>query len=370
MAEALKNHFGNNVPAILAERILNVYPSFKRDEFLRIALKDFDSLELLPRGRKLAEDLFLFLPSDFKEAVSILKLTMNEPLFHTKNEKMASFFYMPHLHFVARFGLQDFDESMNTLHYMTQRFSAEFAIRPFIETYPEKVFPLLHKWKTDSSVHVRRLVSEGTRPLLPWASKLRFLEKDPSLSIPLLEHLLHDSELYVRRSVANHLNDISKNQPELVLEICANWKKNANENTLWVIKQALRTLIKKGNPKAIQILGFDSAEGLEIRSSNIDPTQIHLGEKITFSFDLVNTLPKTSKVILDYEMQFRKANGKTNGKVFKLCSTEIKTNEILSFSKTLLIQSLSTRKHYSGIQSIQILVNGQTHYLGDFHLSC
>lgn len=370
MAEALKNHFGNNIPEILANRIVKVYPAFKSDEFIKQALSGFDSLELLPRGRKLALDLHPFLPVDFAESVSILKQTMNEAFSHTKNEKMATFFYMPHLHFIAQFGLPYFDEAMAALHYMTQRFSAEFAIRPFIENYPEKTFQLLHKWKTDPNFHVRRLVSEGTRPLLPWASKLRFLEKDPSLSIPLLEHLVHDSELYVRRSVANHLNDISKNQPELVLSICEKWSKNASETTYWVIKQALRTLIKKGNPKAIHVLGFDSAQGLEISSSNINPTQIHLGEQITFSFDVVNTSAKSSKVILDFEIQFRKANGKTGTKVFKLSTTEIKPKETQTFSKTLFIKELSTRKHYSGIHSIQVLVNGKVHLLGDFLLHC
>jgi len=230
MAEPLKNHFKENVPSILAEQIKQIYSEFEIELFVKQALTGFSELELLDRGKKLAKDLYDFLPKDFSESASILLKSMDFPLTHTDYKPMASFFYMTHLNYIALYGLDSPDLALPYLKEMTKKFSAEFAIRPFIEKHEELVFSYLENWKTDESVHVRRLVSEGTRPLLPWSFKLKNLEANPDKCLKILDYLKDDPEEYVRRSVANHLNDISKKHHKKVLSLCSTWLKEENHS--------------------------------------------------------------------------------------------------------------------------------------------
>ncbi len=368
MAEPLKNHFSTNVPEQLAQHIKQVYPSFDVQGFLTSALHGFEQLELMQRGKKLAQDLNAFLPADFSEAAQILMDSMSIPLSHTNYLPMQSFFYMPHLNYVALFGLKDPETALSALKSMTTKFSAEFAIRPFIERYPDFVFEKLHEWKHDSNVHVRRLVSEGTRPLLPWASRLTALQQNPHPVLPLLEHLKDDADLYVRRSVANHLNDITKTHPELVLDLCERWLKKTEDHIQWIVKQALRTLIKKGNSKAIQLLGFGTSERIEILNTSLAPTVVYLNNSVETSITLFNQGDTEQRLLIDYAIHFMKANGKTQKKVFKGFDTTLLPQETRTFVKTHRFQQLTTRKHYEGQHSFEFLINGKPHPIGEFFL--
>ncbi|MDZ4702003.1 MAG: hypothetical protein SH809_19995 [Rhodothermales bacterium] len=208
MAEPLKNQYGPEIPRKIAGMIAPVYPAFDREGFLQSALDGYEALELLPRGRHIAKALRRHLPDEYPAAIDLLIASLGPKLEGTESFGMAPFLYLPHVFFVMDYGVDHFEPSMRAQYEITQRFSAEYSIRAYLEHHPEATLARLRQWVDDPSPHVRRLVSEGTRPLLPWASRLRAFQRDPSPVIELLELLKDDPELYVRRSVANNLNDI------------------------------------------------------------------------------------------------------------------------------------------------------------------
>ena len=193
---------------------------------------------------------------------------------------METLFYLPFVFFVADHGLECFETSMRAQYELTKRFTAEFSIRAFIERYPNETLKRLAEWAHDPNMHVRRLVSEGTRPRLPWASRLRGFQEDPSPVLELLEVLKDDPEEYVRRSVANNLNDISKDHPELVVEVTRRWWLDASEDRRRLVRHALRTLVKAGNTEALAVLGYDAISAIEVRAVTCTPDVIEIGEKL------------------------------------------------------------------------------------------
>ena len=232
MAEQLKNLFGVDIPETIAGMIAKVFPRFPAEDFIRDSLDGYADLELFPRGRKIARAMKRHLPEDYSEAAGILIESLGPKLDMTEGSGMAPFVYLPHVFFVAEFGLDHFEDSMRAQYELTQRFSAEFSIRPYIEKYPHATLARLEKWTGDSSAQVRRLVSEGTRPRLPWAPRLRAFQIDPRPVLTLLEKLKDDPELYVRRSVANNLNDIGKDHPAVLVDVSRRWLKNAPKSVV------------------------------------------------------------------------------------------------------------------------------------------
>jgi len=372
MAEPLKNHFKENVPSILAEHIKNLYPEFESELFVEQALAGFSELELLDRGKKLAKDLNDYLPNDFSKSASILEKSMEFPLTQTDYKPMAPFFYMPHLNYIALYGLDSPDLALPFLKEMTKKFSAEFAIRPFIEKHEDLAFTYFEKWKKDESVHVRRLVSEGTRPLLPWSFKLKKLETNPEKSLELLDFLKDDPEEYVRRSVANHLNDITKKHPEKVLTLCTAWIKNENHSLIHerkkFVKHALRTLIKQGNPSALALIGIKQNVDFQLIESNVSPKKIKKGEYITIQFTLKNNTSSKQSYLVDFIINFMKKIGSTSPKVFKWTTLELLADNSKTIQKKLLIKDFTTRKIYAGLHSVQLLINGKPVEIGAFEV--
>ncbi len=229
MAEALKNHYGPDIPRRIAAMICAVHPSFDPRSFVKNALDGYEALELMQRGAKIADALHAYLPDDFPVAVAILLASLDQPAaLKTKgadNNPITAFLFLPHTVFVAQRGLDHFEVSMRAQHALTQRFSAEFSIRKFLQYKQIDTLKVLSVWAADPSAHVRCLVSEGTRSRLPWAPHLRAFQQDPRPVLALLELLKDDPSLYVRQSVANNLNDIGKDHPELLFETAARWSK-------------------------------------------------------------------------------------------------------------------------------------------------
>ncbi|MEI6714709.1 MAG: DNA alkylation repair protein [Verrucomicrobiota bacterium] len=368
MADALKNQFGPEIAKRLAADISRIYPAFTVAAFLHDALTGYESLELIPRARHLANALHKHLPEDYPTAISILLRTLSPVLTETERNGMAPFFYLPHTLFVGQYGLDHFEESMHAQYELTQRFTAEFSIRPYLERYPDETLARLRLWTNDPSVHVRRLVSEGTRPRLPWAPRLRSLQKDPTPGIELLELLKDDSDLYVRRSVANHLNDIGKDHPSILIEIANRWKTSATAERLWVIKHGLRSLIKQGNAEALAVLGFPQKTSTAVLTPLLSPSNPAIGEAVTLSFTLKNTKPQAQRVLVDFRIFFVKANGQAKPKVFKLQTVELEPHGEIRLSKKVSLAKMSTRQHYPGLHTVEILVNGQVFPAGNFHL--
>lgn len=366
MAEPLKNQFGPDVPQRLADVIAPHFPGFARKPFLQDALAGYAALELKPRGWQIAHALHRHLPPHYPEAVEILLASLGPKLEMSEGNGMAPFFYMPHTFFVAEYGLAHFAESMRANYELTQRFTAEFSIRPYLERYQDATLEQLRQWTQDPSEHVRRLVSEGTRPRLPWAPRLRRFQHDPQPVLALLELIKDDPSLYVRRSVANNLNDIGKDHPELLVETARRWLLGASAERQWLIRHGLRSLIKSGHTGALSALDFGEIGDVSLSNVAIVPAQPPIGDSVSVTFDLLNESGEPQRLLVDLRVHFVKASGKTAPKVFKLKSVALAPQERARFSKRIALAQLTTRKHYAGEHKVEVIINGATQSLGAF----
>lgn len=256
----LKALLNSMLVSLIGQSLIDVVPRFDLRAFERNATRGLDDLELKERASHIANAMREQLPANFDAAVPLLIQSFGPPLTATEGNGLAVFFYMPHAHLIADYGLNCFDSSMKANYEITQRFTAEFSIRPFLIKYRSKCLKLLKRWTSDANPHVRRLVSEGTRPRLPWAMRLPEFQQDPGHTLPLLEALKDDPELYVRRSVANHLGDVAKDHPDAVFDLCERWLEEIqpsdeliSENRRWVIRHALRHPAKKESKRATHL---------------------------------------------------------------------------------------------------------------------
>jgi 3-methyladenine DNA glycosylase AlkC len=360
MAAPLKDSFGPDVPRRIAEAVAAVRPDFPVRRFLVDALDGYDDLELMPRGRHIARALNAHLPTDYNEAIEILLASL-DPL--TQGEEltgMASFIHMPHVFYVAEYGRSHWDASMKAQHQLTQRFTAEYSIRVFLEHEPERTLKRLREWTRDPSPDVRRLVSEGTRPRLPWAPRLRRFQEDPTPVLELLELLKDDESPYVRRSVANNLNDIGKDHPGLLTATCRRWMKEAGPERRWLIRHALRSAVKRGDRAALEVLGFGATDGAEVERMTMKPRRPHIGESIRISFTLRNSARDRAGFNVDLRVHFVKANGGTSPKVFRVRELTLVPGERRDLSKLVSLRQQTTRTHYSGRHDVEVVVNGAT----------
>ncbi len=265
----LKSLLDSEAIECLAHNLRLAYPSLNAAAFRRDAHEGLEPLGIMDRGQHLAGVLRRHLPGCYEEAVAVLLNSLTPPLTATGDNGLAVFFYLPHVSFVARYGLDEshnagrdpFEVSMRAQYEITKRFSAEFSIRPFLIRWQERTLERLMHWTRDADPHVRRLCSEGTRPRLPWAMRIPALVKDPRPALPILEALKDDPELYVRRSVANHLGDIAKDHPALVFALCERWLAGADEDRRWLIRHALRHPARKGVKEALRLRKAAGAAG-------------------------------------------------------------------------------------------------------------
>ncbi|MCA9885809.1 MAG: DNA alkylation repair protein [Anaerolineae bacterium] len=333
----------------LVAEIKKVYPAFDGDGYLSTVFdENWESLELKARMIHGARSLHDFLPENYTEALAILV-----PI----SEKFTGFDAIMFCQYVEEFGLEHFEASMRALEITTVDASAEGAIRPFIIRYPERAMQQMLDWTKHENEHVRRLASEGCRPLLPWNIRLNQFVKDPTPILPILETLKADDSLYVRKSVANNLNDLSKNHPDLVLDIAERWYGD-NDHTNWIVKHALRTLLKKGNQHALSIFGFGDVDDVTVSNLTVIPDPIVIGDDLFFSFDLLLKADQTKKLRLEYAIHYVKANGKRSKKVFQISEREVTPNTSHTIKSKQSFRNMTTRKHYPGQHKIEILVNG------------
>ncbi len=367
MAAPRKHHFDEGVARRIAAQIVGVWPAFGTAAFVSDALDGLDDLGLMARGRHIGRALRTHLPEPYPEALHILLQSVGERPARTEGDGgMASFLYLRHVQFVEEFGLDHFDASMSALHMLTQRFTGEFGVRPFIERYEAESLTLLQRWVLDPNVHVRRLVSEGTRTRLPWAARLRRFQKDPTLVVALLAQLRDDPEEFVRRSVANNLNDIGKDNPDVLLDVAQRWMLDATGERRALIRHALRSLVKQGDARALQILGYGRAAAVELREVRIEPGDLPKGAAVTIEFSLRSTSPSHQRVLVDLRVHYVKATGRTSPKVFKLRAVELAPGGSASFRKRLSLADLTTRTHHAGRHRVEALVNGAVKPLGQF----
>ncbi|OJJ13952.1 DNA alkylation repair protein [marine bacterium AO1-C] len=358
MAELLKDRYFQ--PAFfekLTKEIKQVYKAFDSQKFKQLLYdKDWEAKELKTRMRHASHCLHQTLPSDYIQAIDILKQVA---------PKFNDFDGMLFPDFVEVYGVEDWQTSIPALELFTQFSSAEFAIRPFIEQYFDQTMTKMLEWSTHENFHVRRLASEGCRPRLPWASPLRMLKKDPAPILSILENMKSDETDYVRRSVANNLNDIAKDHPNVVIETAQNWFGHIKE-TNWIVKHACRTLLKLGNPQVLAIFGFLDASKVKVNDLILTQDTLKIGEELEFSFAVMPD--QDSKLRIEYGIDYRKANGSTSRKIFQVSESEYKANDSKAFSRKQSFKNMTTRKHYAGKHTLAIIVNGLEKASVDFEL--
>ncbi|MFZ5628466.1 MAG: DNA alkylation repair protein [Spirochaetota bacterium] len=337
----------------LAADVKAAAPGFDTAAFTRTVLdRQWKNRELKDRMHHVADCLHRALDRDYKSCIRLLTPIVQRRI----REKMNSFGDMIFPDFVERYGLADFTTSVTALEIFTAACSSEFAVRPFIVRYPKEMMQVMLKWSKHKSEHVRRLASEGCRPRLPWAMALPEFKKDPHPVLKILENLKSDTSEYVRRSVANNLNDISKDNLEIALKTAERWA-GASAEVDALVRHALRNELKKGNPRALKLFALAQKTNARVKNLAVTPKAITIGEAVYLEFEL--HVGKTERLRLEYWVHFIKSSGAASKKVFQIAEREFAAGGQHAFRKKHRFQDFTTRKHYAGRHRIEVAVNGE-----------
>jgi 3-methyladenine DNA glycosylase AlkC len=376
MAEPLKYLLNDTVPPRIAAMVRRAWRKFDTTAFLQQVQPGYESLELMARGQRIAHALQAHLPQDVPRALGVLVDSMDpsmgidaagEP--DAGDRPYSAFLYLPHSIYIGTHGLPHFEAAMAAQHALTQRFTAEFSIRPYLLHHQGATLAQLRDWAQDDNAHVRRLVSEGTRPRLPWAPRLPAFQSNPQLALPLLDALKDDPSSYVRRSVANHLGDIAKDHTDLAVGTARTWLQGAPVPREALVRHGLRFLIKRGDAAALDALGVGHAVALDVRAARVLPARARIGDKVRIEVELHNPTPQPQRVLADLKVHYVKAHGGAAPKVFKLQTLDIAPGATVAVGKTLSLQQMTTRTHYPGAHQVELVLNGRPQPLGQFQLS-
>lgn len=350
----MKNLYSEETAVVIARAMRGAWKPFPEKKFLRGIGAELAPLELKARMALLADRLEASLPDKVPELFRIL--TDSLPAVGSEPMGWRGFLVWPLTEIVSRRGLPYFEESMTALREMTIRFTSEFAIRRFLREDPERVLARFHEWCADPNEHVRRFVSEGTRPYLPWGGNLPEFARAPYPTLPLLEKIHADESDYVRLSVANHLNDLSKQSPEVVLETLARWGM-ASTHAQRLARHACRTLLKNGHTGALRLHGY-GATRWEVAEFSLSSATVPLGGALAFSFVVRNPGKKPTALMFDYAVHYRKADGSLRAKVFKGATRQLAAGESRKIEARHVFREMTTRKHHPGGHKIELLLNG------------
>ena len=331
-------------------------PAFKKKEFLQLLFDDaWNNRELKARMRHITQVLHVFMPANFEEVPQFLGTIIEKIRMSPLDSARLEFMFLPD--YIEVYGIGHFAPSVRAIEKVTQFTSCEFAVRPFILKYGEPMIGQMTQWSLHEDHHVRRLASEGTRPRLPWAMALPFLKKDPAPVLPLLENLKTDPSEYVRRSVANHLNDISKDNPQITLDVAHRWK-GIGPATDALIKHASRTLLKQGHPEILRYYGLHEQDDLNLGGFTILTPGVKNGQDLRFSFWVQHNGKKARNIRLEYSVYFLRQNGTHSKKVFKISEREIRPGEKLVVERKHSFRPITTRKYYKGVHKVAVVING------------
>lgn len=348
MPEPFKNFFNDELIDKMTRGIVKAYPEFLREDFYKdIFDQQWEERELKDRMNHIARMLGRYLPDDYPQSLKILKAA---------SPGLRGLGHMCFPAYVELFGLNHFEESVEALEFLTSFSSSEFAVRPFIIKYGESMMEKMLLWTRSDNEHVRRLASEGCRPRLPWAIALPEFKRDPKPLLPILENLKNDASEYVRRSVANNLNDISKDHPDILFDIASRWL-GQNRETDRLIKHACRSMLKQGEEKFLRLFGYADTEHLVVEQFEIQES-VALEEYLNFSFSVKSDGQSLGKLRLEYAVYFRKKNGFLAKKVFKISESDY-DSQIKKVEKRHSFKSVTTRIHYPGEHKLGLIVNGK-----------
>jgi 3-methyladenine DNA glycosylase AlkC len=362
---AFKHLISPQVVQDIGLSVKSVWPAFPMKQFETVSIS-LKNLELKPRVQAIRNQLRKYLPHSFPQALKILMKSL-------KKSSLSGFSLWPYTEFIQTYGLDYPEISLDALSIMTQKFTAEFAVRPFLVKDPARTYKKLLKWSEHSNFHIRRWTSEGTRPRLPWGMRLQEAIKDPTPGLKILEKLKYDDQLYVRKSVSNHLNDIAKDHPNLVVKTLKTWQTNCpleHRNKIeWIQKQALRSLIKAGYKPALHQMGYGYTPQIRMGNLILNRKSFRINEVLTFQFKITSKNKKLQKIAVDYIIHHQKSKGKTSPKVFKLKVINLKPNETLHLIKNHSLKAVTTRKFYPGQHKIEIQINGKVYASATWNLN-
>ncbi len=367
MGEPFKNLINAAAVDAAAQRLALVSPGFDAAGFVALATDGLDALELKARASHVCAALEAHLPPGFDAAAELLQWAMHGRGDTGDGDGLRGWILWPVGEYIARHGQASPEQALALLRLLTPRFTAEWALRPFIENHPALTFRTLHRWSTDPDEHVRRLVSEGSRPRLPWGLQLKGLIADPSPTLPLLRRLQDDDSDYVRRSVANHLNDIAKDHPALVAAWIEEHLPDAPPARQKLLRHAARTLVKRGDPRVLAAFGL----GQKLKGTAtlaLAPRRIALGESVELRITLASTARLAQALVIDYAVHHVKAAGHSAAKVFKGWRIELAAGETRVLAKRHAVKPITTRTYHAGRHGVDLRINGRVEAAGAFDL--
>jgi 3-methyladenine DNA glycosylase AlkC len=366
MGSLLKDIYSKAFYNRFCEVVATVNPTFSKQKFLQFIFDaDWQQMELKERMRHTTLALHQFLPGNFEKAAKMIMQIITTLRKNGMKESGIEYMFLPD--YIETYGIDHYDVSVKVMEFITQFTSCEFAVRPFLVKYGEKMIGQMHQWSLHENEKVRRLASEGSRPRLPWAMAVPALKKDPSPILPILEKLKNDPSETVRRSVANSLNDISKDHPAMVTAIAQRWK-GISKETDAVIRHACRTLLKQAHPEMMAYYDLAESKGIKLSGFRINTSSVKIGNSLEFSFTVKNTEEKKQTVRLEYAIFYRKHNGQLSRKVFKISERPYRAKEKCEVVRRQSFKNITTRRFYPGPHKVAIIINGKEQKAGNFEL--
>lgn len=361
MAQSLKSVFNAQRINHLARVLAQASPNFNQSLFIeRVFQPGWDDLSLLQRVAHVSESMHDALDLPYTQALTVVKQV---------SENFSGIFHWVFPDYVARYGLSHYEPSMQALAELTRFSTSEYAIRVFLHAKPQTTLEHMIGWCSSDDPHLRRLASEGVRPRLPWAKHLPWIASQPELVLPIIDALKDDQSAYVRKSVANLLNDLSKQQPDWVLALCTQWQSEdaaLSKQTEWIIKHGLRTLLKKADAQALALLGYQRPHPMMVNNWQCDP-RVKLGEGLHFSAELQSFQGTLGKIRLEYALTFKRKHLQGYRKVFKLAEGDYRQS-CKKFNKRHSFEKISTRTYYPGNHAIELMINGVVLAASEFEL--
>ncbi|WP_430009219.1 DNA alkylation repair protein [Methylophaga lonarensis] len=355
----MKQYLNADAISYLADSLVAAWPEFDKEGFTRGACQGLEAMELKQRVTHIAEQLHKHLPTDFSESADILiRLADVWPVDEDDKSSWHSFSAWPLIDYAGHAGWSSPLRALDVLERLTPLFTAEFAMRPYLDRQFEVVYPRIIRWTEHPHPHVRRLASECIRPRLPWGGHLKRFQRDPEPVLKVLELLKDDVSVYVQKSVANNLNDISKDNPDRVLALVRQWLPKASKQRRWIIRHGLRSLIKQGVPEVFELLDYSPTIALQSQLQ-LNKAEVSLGDSFEITLNLQSEATSAQDLVIDYAVWHVKANGSHSRKVFKWKILTLAAEQCLQISKTHAFKTLSTRKYYPGPHLLEVLINGQ-----------
>ena len=348
----------------LAELIFSIHPDFNKIDFVNDVIIKFPDLELMGRVHHIVEIYHKYLPENYPDSLEILLKSLPPELDpNNQDNDFWDFIYAPYSHFVSKYWCEKkyLDISLRALKEMTKRFSCEFAIRKFINEFEDETCDALITWSTDNNYHVRRLSSEWCRANLPWWTKIWL---DYKKAIPIVDNLYSDNTRYVTRSVANHLNDISKKDPQLVTDTLKRWKKAGAKDIDYIISHSTRSLVKSWDPATLELLWFSPDPNIVFENFSIHNTQLQVPTDLDFSFDII--CDTKQNLIIDYKLYFRNKSWKLVPKVFKIKKWEFQWTTHISKKHPLKL--MTTKALYPWKHFVEVMINWKSCWKKSFEL--